>query len=39
MEIQESLPPRGAWIEIKSDASSHNFRRVAPPRGERGLKF
>ncbi len=31
-------PSRGAWIETRSGISPTIYRRVAPPRGERGLK-
>ena len=31
-------PPRGAWIEIISPRAARSSRRVASPRGERGLK-
>ena len=32
-------PSWGAWIEITSLSSKTGFVTVAPPRGERGLKF
>lgn len=32
-------PSRGAWIEIWVVGGGERGREVAPPRGERGLKF
>ena len=32
-------PLRGAWIEMRTTSTSHSATMVAPPCGERGLKF
>ena len=37
--IEESLPTRGAWIEIPSVASGNASKISRSPHGERGLKF
>ena len=38
MEIWESLPPRGAWIEMGTTRRSSWLKSCRSPRGERGLK-
>lgn len=38
MEIEKSLPTRGAWIEIRPWLPAHPAAHGRPPRGERGLK-
>ena len=37
--VDESLPPRGAWIEISLDVPKHTVHECRSPHGERGLKF
>ena len=39
MQTQRRSPSWGAWIEIHRPITSGFFVAVAPPRGERGLKF
>ena len=39
MEIWESLPPRGAWIEILVACKGIGTSIGRSPRGERGLKY
>ena len=34
----ESLPPRGAWIEIAGEGLANNYMASRSPHGERGLK-
>ena len=38
-EISTSLPSRGAWIEIVSEAGELTWTASRSPHGERGLKF
>ena len=38
-EILMSLPPRGAWIEIRCHWCGNPFSKGRSPHGERGLKF
>ena len=37
--VQESLPPRGAWIEIWHGSPFLQIGLSRSPRGERGLKY
>ena len=39
MKKMESLPPRGAWIEISRSQGLGHPRLSRSPHGERGLKF
>ena len=38
MNLRESLPARGAWVETAAYAANHGRGSGRSPQGERGLK-